>query len=180
MNLIAWLGDTIAGLTGLLNHPNITTGLAPNDGTGSSRNWEDKTAAQIVRDFSALVNGVRTLTKGVEEPDTALFPLSTWTLISTLQNSAASDITVLEYLKKVFPTINTWDWLLELDTAGAGSTKAVLVYKRDPDHLTQEVPQPFEQFEPEKRNLEWVTDCHARVAGVIVYYPLSVSRLDDV
>lgn len=180
MNIIAWVGDTIAGLTGLLNHPNITTGLAPNDGTGASRNFSAKTPAQIVRDFSALVNGVRVLTKGVEEPDTALFPLSVWTDISTRQNSAASDVTILQYLKSIFPTITTWEWLLELDTAGAGSTKAIMVYKRDVDHLTQEVPQPFEQFEPEKRNLEWVTDCHARVAGVIIYYPLSVSRLDDV
>lgn len=180
INVVAWNGDDEAGLYGLLNHPNITTGLAPADGTGSSRNWSAKTPAQIVRDFSALVNGVRVATKGVEEPDTAIFPLSIWTDISTRQHSTASDITVLEYLKKVFPQITTWEWVLELDTAGAGSTKSVIVYKRDPDHLTQEIPQPFEQLEPEKRNLEWVTDCHARVAGVIVYYPLAVSRLDDV
>ena len=39
-------------------------------------------------------------TSGIEMPNAAYFDVATFTRISTLQNSAASDITVLQYLQR--------------------------------------------------------------------------------
>ena len=52
--------------------------------------------------------------------------------------------------------------------------------RRDPMALTLEIPQDFEQFEEQMRNLEYVVPCHSRCGGVLIYYPLSVVMMAGV
>ena len=42
------------------------------------------------------------------------------------------------------------------------------------------VPMMFEQFPPQPRNMEFVINCHAKFAGVSIYYPKAVCYLDGV
>jgi hypothetical protein len=185
VNNIAWFGDATHGLLGLLNNPNITAATAPN-GTGGFPQWTTKTAAEILADLNNTVNGIISLTKGVEVPDTVLLPVEQYTLISTKQNSTASDTTVLQYFLRNQPIINRVEWVNELKdvatppSGAAGPVDCLVVYKRDPDKLTLEIPQAYEQLPVQERNLEFVVPVHSRCGGVIIYYPLSVSVLEDV
>jgi hypothetical protein len=74
--------------------------------------------------------------------------------------------------------IDQWHKLNEADAAGTGPR--VVAYLRNPEVLELEIPQDFEQFAPERRNLEFIVNCHARCGGVLVYQPLAMAFMDGV
>ena len=187
-NTIAWFAranDGVnGGLTGLLYNPNVTSGIVASGagGGGTAKKFVDKTPAEILKDLNGIVNGIIALTKGVEVPDTILLPIAQYTYIATTQNAAGTDTTILEYFKRNNPIITLVDWVNELkdvnpipSTLVASATDCMVCFKRSPDKLTLEIPQPFEQFPVQERGLEYMIPTHSRCGGVIVYYPLSIS-----
>lgn len=175
INRIGFFGDSEFGLLGLIGHPNIPTDTVAADGTGSATEWSAKTPDQIIRDMNALANGIVTLTNGVEAPDTLAMPLDQFSYISSTPRSSTSDTTILAFFLANNPYIKDVVPLVELAGAGTGGADIMIAYKRDPDKLTLEIPQDFEQFPPQEDGLEFEIACHARCGGVIVYYPLSIS-----
>jgi hypothetical protein len=172
-------------LVGLLYNANITKAQVTTGVGGYT--WALKTADEILRDLNEVVGDMVELTNGVEVPDTILLPLSQYTLIATNPRSTLSDTTILEFFLKSNPSITKVDWLNELNgvnpnprTLAAPAVDCMLCYKRSPDKLTLEIPQPFEQLPVEVRGLEYLTLCHERCGGVIVYYPLSVTIVDGI
>ena len=188
VNDIAWFArpasKKYAGLTGFLYNSN-TTKSSPTTG-----NWiaGSATADQIIQDVSEAITLVRTNTKGVERPDTVRFPIAEYGHIATTPRSSTSDTTILEFLRKVHPGVDFGqEGLVELSgvspapSGGSPATQSVMiVYKRDPMKLTLEIPQPYEQFPAQERNLEYVIPAHGRIGGVIIYYPLSVNIVEGI
>lgn len=189
INNIAWSARSAdnenAGLVGLLYNANVTKG------TVTTRNghvtFASKTADEIYLDLCKAVDDILTLTKGTEIPDTLLLPIAQHSIITSTFRSTNSDITILEAFLKARPYITKVEWVAELasvnpvpSTGAASNTDVMIVYKRSPDKLTLEIPQPFEQLEVERRGLEYVTPCHARCGGVIIYYPLSVNIVEGI
>lgn len=178
-NTIAFLGDAKTNLKGFLNHANIPEVTLPADGTGASILWANKSPAQILRDLHKIANAIVENTKGVEIPDTLILPLTAFNYINSTPWSTANDgRTILEIFMQQSQFIKNIDWLSELETAGVSSGRRMMAYRRDPEVLTMEVPQDFEQFDPQPRNLEFVVPCHARIGGVIVYYPMACAFAD--
>lgn len=185
---IAWSARSTdakwGGLVGLLYNPNITK-VAVTAGVGGST-WALKTADEILADLNEVVADMVELTKGVEVPDTILLPIAQYSLIATKARSTTSDTTILEFFLRNNPSITKVEWVNELDAVtpnprtGTGSADCMVCYKRSPDKLTLEIPQPFEQLPIETRGLEYITNCHARCGGVIVYYPLSITVVDGI
>lgn len=177
-NDIAMSGDSATGLKGFLNHSAVPLVVLPADGTGSSILWSAKTADLIIRDLNLVANTIFSSTKGVEMPDSLLLPIAKYAYIASTPRSSTSDTTILEYFLANNPFVKQVGWLNELTGAGAGGLDRLVCYKRDPDKLTLEVPQDFEQFPEQERNLEVVVPCHSRVGGVIIHYPLSLAYAD--
>ena len=179
---IAMFGNADHGLQGLLSHPNVPVVVIPADGTGASKKFSTKTADKIIRDINSIVNAPINNTKGVEIPDTMLFPVDVYTLISSTPWSATanSDTTILEFVKKANPHIKEWGMLPDLKDAGGAGVDQALCYRRDPNALTLEIPQDFEQFAPQEKGLAFEIPCHSRCGGVIIYYPLSLAKADSV
>ena len=179
INRLAWFGDDTYRILGLLNNTNIPANFVPADGTGGTTQWVNKTPDQILRDLNQVTNSIVALTKGVEMPNTVLLPVEQYTLIASTPRSSVSDTTILEYFIQNNPFITTVDWVPEL--AGAGpvvddkATDVFIVYDKNPDKLTMEIPMPFTQYPPQERGLEFVVPCESRYGGVIVYYPLSIT-----
>lgn len=186
-NTLAFLGDTKTGLSGFLNNANVPDVTVPNDGTGTVTEWlasDDitalKTPAQILRDMHAIANAVVNQSLGVEQPDTLLLPRSLYLHVASTPWSTSNDgRTILEIFLQQSQFIRSVDWLNELETAGDGGSKRAMAYRRDPEAVTMEIPQDFEQFDPQARNLEFVVPCHSRFGGVLFYYPLSACYADD-
>lgn len=179
-NLIAFFGDSATGLLGLINHPNMPEYTVPADGTGSTKTWSTKTADQILRDMNGIVNQIFTTTKGVHQASDLLLPIASYTLVATMRIGVDSSMTVLKFFMESNPFIKNVTWLNELATAGAGSTKRMVAYMKSPDVLTLEIPQPFEQLPVQEEGFEFITYCHQRTGGVIVYYPLALCFGDGI
>lgn len=185
---IAFYGDAANKLGGLLSNASIPSSTLPADGAGSSTKIEDKTPDQIIRDLNNCANSIVTTTKGVENPNTLILPINVYTYIASTPRSSTSDTTILEFFLKNNPFITQVTWANQMTepTAGWASVglsftgDVMIAYNRNPDKLTLEVPQDFEQFAPELEVMEYKVACHQRTGGVIIYYPLSLNICEGV
>jgi len=195
VNKIAWFGDEAHDLKGLIYNPNIISSAAP-DGASTNTMWSpgggvvDKTPDEILKDMNDLSNSIIAVTKGNSTPDTLIMPILNYTKISTTPRGSTSDTTILEYFLRNNPIINKVEWVNELAdlvgnghvavVGGADSTNIMIAYRKDPEVLTLEIPQPYEQFPAQERNLEFVVSTHSRIGGVIVYKPLEIAILEGI
>lgn len=177
LNLVALLGDAEWGLIGLFNQASTNAYTVPATGTGSSKLWSTKTADQVLTDLFGIVDLIPTNTKEVENAKRLLMPYSLLRLINRMRVSTVSDTTVLQFFKMQRPNIEVRG-ALYLDTAGASGVSRIMAY--DPDRVNLEwlLPVPFESFPPQLKGLEYVIECHARVGGVVVRYPLTICYAD--
>ena len=180
MNYIAFNGDTATNLKGFINYSGITEYTVASGGTGGTKTWSTKTADQILDDMNGIVHGVVSATNGIEQPDTMLMPLEQYNLITTKRLGTDSDTTVLEYFLKTNRYIKRVEWVTELKTAGDSSTSRMMVYVNDANHLNLEVPLMFEQFEADKKAMSYSVACYAKTAGMVIFFPASVSYADGI
>lgn len=176
---IALWGDAEYGLQGWLTNGNLPDVTLP---TGA---WLDPNVdpADIVRDLNVLANSVIDTSKTVEVPNTMLMPVNYYTTLATLPRSDGSDYTVLRYFMENTPFIQSVDWLAELAATNSGGNLAddlAIVYDRNPEKMTLEIPQEFETFAPELRGMAYKVPVHQRCGGVIVPYPLAQATTDDI
>jgi len=182
ISYFAYPTDNIwGGLTGILYQPNVTID------TSLSGSWGSNPETALT-DMNKAVANMIVLTKGVEMPDTMLLPLQQWAYVTSTPRSTYSNFTVAEFFLQNNPSVKTIEALNELQLvapkpsiirAGTGNqattTNIMVLYKKDPRKIQLHIPQPFEQFPPEQRGLEWLIACHAKIAGIITPYPLSIS-----
>lgn len=180
MNRMALKSNTADGTFGLLDFPGITEVTLQADGTSSSKTWASKTPDQIVRDINDLVNAVMEPTSAREVPDTLLLPIAQYNDLATRRIGEAGEKTLMRYILDNSPYIKRIDWLSELKNFGAGGTNRALVGRFDEEHLTLEIPQPFEQFEAQQEGMEFTIPCHSECAGTIIYYPLAFAYADGI
>jgi hypothetical protein len=106
-------------------------------------------------------------------------PLETY---NYLANTRLGDnvTTLLKYILDNNPHLKRIDWLTELAHAGAGGSSRVMCGRFDEEHITLQIPQPFEQFDPQQKGMEFEVFCHSETAGVIVFYPMAFCYADGV
>lgn len=170
---IAALGNAKAGLNGFANHPNVPI-------LASAHVWAVSTGAEMVETLMTLSSSIVTSTKETFMPDTVVTPIDRYNLLATTRISTTGDTntTALEAFLRSNPwvtNVGTWN---KLAGAGAAGVPRVVCYKRDAEVLTLEIPQEFEQFPPQPKGLSFLVPVHARIGGVIVYYPLAMAYMD--
>jgi hypothetical protein len=172
-------GDVQAGSKGLLNLLNTLSYVIPNGAAGTAT-WVTKTPLEILADLNGIANYSWSQTYQIETPDTMLLPQDQYTLISTTPMFAVggSDVTILDYFLKNSKFVKTVEPWYRCKGAGAAGVDRIVCYKKDPRKLKGIEPQPFEIRPPQERGLEYVSPCHARTAGVVCYYPMSVTYAD--
>ena len=176
---LAWLGDAAYGIQGFINYPGISEYATPNGATGHKA-WSTKTPDEIVADVAGMLTAVGEITNGREMPDTLILPLAQYNLLAFTPFGLNRDKTIMTFIKENYPQLKRIEWVQELKGQGAAGVDRAMVYTLDPEHLTLEMPQLFEQFPPQQKGMEFEVICHAETAGVIVYYPLSVAFADGI
>ncbi len=185
VNRIAWFGDADHNLPGFFSQPNVPAEAVANTGTGNTTQWVNKSPNQILFDMNACANSVLDNTKGVEQPDTLLLPLSQFNYVSSTPRSDLSDTTILDFFLENNPYIKNVEWLNELKynpaIPGSGASllgfneDMMIAYRRDPDKIELRIPQDFEQLPVEPRGLEFIINCHLLIGGCVMAYPLSAN-----
>jgi len=168
------LGDVPRAITGIVDvsgsyHVTATTGT-----------WTSATAAQINADFQTAWDTVYSGTSGVEEPNTVVFPSTVWGRITSLQNSTASDATVLDFMKKSHPNITLWTVDAGLDTAGDSADACVMIYDRDRTRVRAMMPMALKPLPLEQHGLTFKMVFESRYAGLAVPRPMSICKLSGV
>lgn len=189
VNRYAWFADgsaTYGGLYGLFYNANLTQIAAPTGGWCDAQGISlGKTADQIINDITSLLNSIPQLTKGVEKPNTIILPIISLSYIKSVPRSSISDTTIYGFIKQNYPEVEfealNEAWAVspapQTPTDANSSSNIMIAYDRNPDKLTMEIPQPFEQFPVQERGLEYIIPTHARYAGIITYYPLSIALM---
>jgi len=173
---LAWLGDADYNIPGFIDYPGITEGTLTTGAGGNT--WALKTPDEIIADFTALKLAVSVPTNGVEEITQILLPRAQYELVNS-KRMTDTNKTILAYFRDNNPGVSV-DVLDQLDGAGDSGKDRMMGYVKDPDHLVQEIPQMFEQMDPDTVGMEYVTACHSEFGCVVVYYPSSVAYIDGI
>lgn len=174
---LAAFGHKESKLNGFLTNPNIPVKKASAPWFGAAV----KEPRKILEDLTTLVGDIVDRTEELHAPDTLLLPTKHYAHIAQTPISSVTETTILKSFLANSPYIKGIDSWKKLDSADeAGKGPRIVAYKRAPDVLQLEIPQEFEQFPPQPRNMEFVINCHAKFAGVSVYYPLAIAFLDGV
>jgi hypothetical protein len=179
---ITALGEPRGKLKGLINHPNVTVIDTKTDGT--SARWVQgrttpKSPALIQRDMHDMVSEIWTTSKQVHMPNTIVLPTVEYGHVSQTPVGTDNQTTILRSFLANNPNISTVDFWYKLDEAdAAGTGPRAICYQKDPEVLELVIPQDFEQFPPQARNLAFLVPAHARIGGVSMYYPLAVVYQD--
>jgi hypothetical protein len=180
VDAIGRVGDTPTGLGGFLNNANVPITTVAN-GAATTKPWNTKTAAEILLDVRTAYTATDVATKGREYFDTLLLPPTAYGWISTTLIATNSTVTILKFLLENMPQLKSIENWSKLTNAGAGGAidRGVL-YHKNPDKLTLEIPQEFVMLAAQASGLEFVVPCYGRIGGVIVYKPLSMRYLDNI
>lgn len=174
MSKIAMIGDAQYNMFGLLNHPNIgiTTGL-----TGD---WENPatTALQILADLNILKNAITLQSKGIHRATMMALPLEEMTAIETKLVPDSGGRSVIQVFRDTNPgsAAITFIPVVELANSGPSGQDVIIVAEMDAENYGFELVMPFNQLPAQARNLEFVVNCLARTGGVVVDYPLSLTK----
>lgn len=178
-NVIAFAGSKENNLMGILSAGNnipLYTLKQVNVGGTQYTDFAHKTAMEILDDINGMFAYQSKITKGVERADTLMVPHSVYIDLSTRQvpNTGYTVLRFLlensPYLKKVVPAPE-----LEADAEDTNPYKkgVMFLYTNSAEKFNLEIPMPFYQYPLQNRNLEVLVPCEERVAGLIIYYPMS-------
>ena len=178
VNDVAFFGDEESNLPGLFSNPNIPSGAVVNPGSGTT--WVNKTPDQILFDVNDLFADIFETTKMVETGNTLLLPPAQWSYIMSTPRSSNSDTTIAQYLANNSPYLNSIEDIIPVNECAAAlnpelAADAMVAYDRSPDKLQLEIPVELEMLAVQQKNLEFVVPGRSRLAGLNIYYPLSLA-----
>lgn len=179
VNVIAFAGDKQHNLMGMLREDNdiplYTLSTVNVDGVDYT-DFKHKTAAQILNDINGMFAYQSKITKNVERADTLMLPASVYIDISTRQ-VPNTGFTVKKfllenapYLKNIVPAPELEE---DAEETNPYASNVMLLYTNSAEKFSLEIPMPFYQYPLQNRNLEVIVPCEERIAGIIMYYPLS-------
>lgn len=178
VNDVAFYGDAESNLPGLFSNPNIPTGAVVNPGSGTE--FANKTPDQILFDINDLFADIFETTKMVESGNTLLLPPNQWSYIMSTPRASNSDTTIGQYIAQNSPYLNSVEDIIPVNECASAnnpllSTDAMVAYDRSPDKLQLEIPVELEMLPVQQKNLEFVIPGRSRLAGLNIYYPLSLA-----
>lgn len=176
INTIAWAGDKKHKLMGMLSDDNNIPLYTPKTNPDGKIAWVDKSATEILADINGMFQFQARITQDVERADTLALPSDVFIDISTRQ-IPGTGYTVKKFLMENAPYLKKIISCSELNGGNADTNpygeNVALLYTNSADKFSLEIPMGFFQYPLQNRNLEVVVPCEARVAGIILYYPLS-------
>jgi len=171
------VGEANRGLLGLFNQP-ISGASAVGTYTNTAGSFATADPVDVLDELNAAILAARAATLDAERITDIVMPLS-MAGIATRRMEAGDSVTILKAFQETAPGV-TVTFHVGLETAGASNTRRIVMYNKSPDKVEGMIPREFTQEAPEYQSLQVVTACHARVGGVVVYYPKSIRYIDAV
>lgn len=174
-NEIAFAGDKEHKLMGMLSSDNNIP-LFTLATVESKTSWKDKSAAEILADINGMFAYQSRITQDVERADTLALPPAVYIDISTRQ-IPNTGYTVKRFLLENAPYLKNIITAPELSAENTATNPygvdVAMLYTNSAEKFSLEIPMAFYQYPLQNRNLEVIVPCEERVAGIVLYYPLS-------
>lgn len=186
INKLAWMGSKENNLIGILSEendiPKFVLSTVMVDGEEKTE-FCYKNADQILEDLNNMQKYVSQITKNVEKPDTLVLPAHVYIDLAT-RRIPDTNTTILKFLMDNAPYLKEIREANELqadstDMNPTGSNVGLL-YTNSEKKMTLEIPMPFLQHTLQENGLEIVIPCEERVAGMVIYYPLSALIVEGI
>lgn len=171
-----YMGDTVLGMNGLLNHSALT-----NVGNAVNGSWATATPAAILADINALLTSVWAATGYAVMPSRLLVDPASYTLLRSTLISTAGNISILKFIMennaavgvateefKIFPC----KWLTGTNNSGKGptATNSMYAYVKEPTRVRLPLV-PLQRTPVEYRDIRQITTYFGRIGGVEMVYP---------
>ena len=174
-NEIAFAGDKEHKLMGMLSSDNNIP-LYTLATVETKTSWKDKSAAEILADINGMFAYQSRITQDVERADTLALPPAVFIDISTRQ-IPNTGYTVKRFLLENAPYLKNIITAPELSAENKATNPygvdVAMLYTNSADKFSLEIPMAFYHYPLQNRNLEVIVPCEERVAGIVLYYPLS-------
>ena len=164
-------GGADLGITGFYNN------AAVNSATLTDSNWTTVTAADAYATVNDVIELVLTQTSGKHRANTVLLSLFLHNLLSRTPHTTASDLTVLEALRRNNPGVS---FNLAVSAAGQGGTNIdrIVAYEKDPSRVEYVSSIVYDEAAPDKKGFKYTVEARGKAAGTVVRYPLSMAYGD--
>lgn len=173
-------GLPLHGIYGFLNNPNVPVTTVAT--VSSATTWAQKFVLDpnlVSADVETLLNTMMVATAETEQPDTLLLPPSAMRFLEQNFRSTLTGTTLLQQIQSALPSITSIKSWYRLETAGAGGTRRMVMYRNDSDHLWSVIPQEFTAHPVYQDGpLQWEVPCTAMTGGVVIPYPLAMAYAD--
>ena len=174
---IGWLGDEKSGLYGMLTVPNATKETASTKAAGGTTWANNAIATEVYADLVRPIIQQTEDTNEIERPNTYVLSLSDLEYANSVFFDDASGQSALARFKQNYPEVSI-NSSAYMKGAGAGDTNVILAFKNDPMKVAMETPLPYNLMAPQFRNLVTVINARLRTAGVVAYFPLSITIIE--
>lgn len=186
VNKIAWAGDKDHNLVGILSEgndiPKYVISTVTVDGKERTE-FKYKNANQILDDINGMQMYVSRLTKNVEKPDTLVLPSNVYIDLAT-RRIPDTETTVLKFIMDHAPYLKEVREANELqaesDDINPTGSNVGFLFTNSEKKLTLEIPMHFYQYPLQEKGLEIEIPCEQRVAGMVIYYPLSALIVEGI
>lgn len=185
---VAYFGDSQLGMSGLLNHPNVTV-------TKATVDYTTATGQGLFNMLNDPLFDIIKLSKNYHMPNTVrVFP-DLWKRMNSELMTGYSDTTVMEFFK----TNNAYTLMTgqeidiqvrfqltaaELKAGGVVNAEGgeqkdrVLIYEKNDRNLGVAKPIPFRMLAPQNKSLAVSVPAEYKISGTEIRYPLSAIYLD--
>lgn len=166
-------GGADLGIVGFYNNATVAASLA----TLTDANWTTVTAADAYATINDVIEHVITQSSGQHRPSDVLLPLFVHNLLSRTLHTTASDLTVLESLKRNNPGV-TFSLAVSATGKGAAGVDRVVAYEKRSDRVEYVSSVVYDEAAPDKKGFKYTVEARGKMAGTVVRYPLSMAYGD--
>lgn len=185
---LVYRGFASAGMTGLVNDPNIVSSVAPNGAAGSPL-WTNKTVDEILWDINKLLTEAWAASEYDESaiPNHLLLPPTKYSYIMSTRIGTSGDESILSYVQKnnlaknqgrdLFIAPSRW-----CTGAGTGSVDRMVAYVNDKDKTYFDLPVPLTRAmtQPVALQFAYITIYAAQMGQVKFLYTQPARYMDGI
>lgn len=173
LNNLCLFGDSVAGLTGMLNNPSVPTATA-------AQTWATATDEQKLQNLLDTYNAVITQSNGVFRPNTMVMGLKKLQSLNGIPRSIYSNYTITEWATKNMQGVTQIIGDPFLDGTGTGGSDLIIALDKNPEHASMFIAAENIMMPIEYKGVKTIQTFLSRASSYTLIQQQSIFKLDGI